>query len=70
LDNSGTQRRRQILIAVIVLNAFVTAYLAKTVWDQEKRIQTLERNDKINQSVDKLNNEVDSLKERVKGLFK
>jgi cell division protein FtsB len=57
------------LIAIILLNALVTAYLWRTVQTQQRQIQTLQQHDSIQQSVDKLNSKYDSLKSRVEGLF-
>jgi hypothetical protein len=63
-------RLYQLLIGVIIANALATAWLVKTVLDQNHRIHTLERHDKIQQSVDTLNSKYESLKSRVEGLFR
>jgi cell division protein FtsB len=59
----------KLLLIVIMLNALITAYLWRTVIQQQRQIQTLQHHDSIQQSVDKLNNKYDSLKQRVEGLL-
>jgi uncharacterized membrane protein len=68
-SESSNRRLIIILLVIIVLNGLATAYLLKTVADQDHRIQTLERNDKVTQSVNKLNSKFDTLIDKVQGLF-
>ncbi len=69
LTPTGRRRLIRLAVAIIILNALATLYLLKTVGDQQRRINSLERSDKITQSVQNLNTRVDGLKQRVEGLF-
>jgi len=60
---------QSILVAIILINALVTAYLFSVVQDQNRRIQILERDDQVKQSIDTLNTKYNSLKDRVQRLF-
>ena len=63
------RRLTHILIIIVILNALTTLWLVQTVQRQSNRIEALERNDNITQSVQKLNTKVDGLKNRIEGLF-
>lgn len=54
---------------LLIANAIITLALAKIIWDQNRRIQTLERNDTVNQSLHKLESNYNSLKNRLEGVF-
>ncbi len=69
LTPAGKRNIAIAVVVVVVLNALVTLSLLKTVSSQNNRIQTLERNDKITQSVKSLDSKVNNLKQRVEGLF-
>lgn len=69
LTPAGKRFLMLVLIVVVILNAFVTLYLFKTVASQQRRIDSLERNDAIKQQVQNLNSKYDGLKDRLKGLL-
>jgi hypothetical protein len=69
LTEAGRRRLTRLLVAIIIINALLTGYLLRTVADQQRRIQSLERNDSVKRSVDTPNTKVDGLKNRIQGLF-
>jgi hypothetical protein len=55
---------------LLVINLLVNLYLWQKVTSQEQRINALERNDKITQSVKNLDTKIDGITDRIKGWFK
>lgn len=57
----------RLLIVIIVLNAVITLWLVRENKDQAQRIRTLERHDKVVQTVDAAKEKATNLKDKVEG---